>query len=154
VTPAGESVLVDAGNPGARDPGRIAKTAKETARLKRLDYIVVTHLHTDHFGGVADLASLIPIGTLYDSGVDNAPETERAQTTVPAYRAAAVGKRLVIKAGDVIPLKNQPGAGLTRLAVLAARQTISTTTAGRPNAANCANLSEKPVDTSDNANSV
>src|SRR5262245_10168529 len=65
VTPAGESVLVDAGNPGARDPGRIARTAKEVARVQRIDYMVVTHLHIDHFGGVADLAGLIPIGTLY-----------------------------------------------------------------------------------------
>src|SRR5262249_50594799 len=154
VTPAGESILVDAGNPGARDPGRIAKTAKETARLQRIDYMVVTHLHNDHFGGVADLAGLIPIGTLYDNGIDNAPETERAQATVPAYKAAAVGKRVVIKPGDVLPLKSQPGAGLTRLAVIAARQTVATSAAGKPNAANCANATEKPVDTTDNANSV
>src|SRR5262245_2754317 len=82
VTPAGESVLVDAGNPGGRDPGRVAKTAKELAHLQRIDYLVVTHLHNDHFGGVAELASQIPIGTLYENGIDNAPDTERAQATV------------------------------------------------------------------------
>src|SRR5262249_46869288 len=89
VTPARESVLVDAGNPGNRNPGRIAKTAKEIARLERIDYLVVTHLHTDHFGGVAELAGLVPIGTLYENGIDNAPPTERAQATVPAYRDPA-----------------------------------------------------------------
>src|SRR5262245_60307485 len=82
VTPARESVLVDAGNPGGRDAGRIAKTAKELAHLERIDYLVVTHLHVDHFGGVAELAGLIPIGTLYENGIDSAPATERAQATV------------------------------------------------------------------------
>jgi len=66
VTPAGESVLVDTGFPGGRDPGRIHRLATEVAGLKRIDHLVVTHYHLDHFGGVAELALLLPIGALYE----------------------------------------------------------------------------------------
>jgi competence protein ComEC len=40
VTPSGESVLIDSGNPGGRDAERIHKTATEVAGLKRIDYYV------------------------------------------------------------------------------------------------------------------
>src|SRR5882724_4531146 len=53
VSPSGESLLVDAGNPGARDAGRIAATAKE-AGLRQIDYVLVTHYDADHVGGVKD----------------------------------------------------------------------------------------------------
>src|ERR671938_669647 len=73
VTPAGESVLVDAGNPGGRDPQRIHKVATEVAGLKQIDHLVVTHLHRDHYGGVAELAALMPVKTLYENGIESAP---------------------------------------------------------------------------------
>src|SRR5262245_61816635 len=57
VTPAGESVLVDAGNPGGRDSTRVVKTATELAHIARIDTLIVTHLHNDHFGGVAEVAA-------------------------------------------------------------------------------------------------
>ena len=110
VTSAGESVLVDAGNPGPRDSGRIVKVAKESAHLERIDAVVVTHLHNDHFGGVAELAKLIPIGMLYENGIENAPASERAQATVPAYRTAAVRQRLVVEPGDKVSLQAGPGS--------------------------------------------
>src|SRR5437867_12243677 len=75
VTPAGESVLIDSGNPGARDPGRIFKTATQAAGLRKIAYYVTTHFHTDHFGGAAELAALLPIGEVYDNGI---PETDPA----------------------------------------------------------------------------
>src|SRR6186997_392529 len=60
VTPTGESVLIDSGNPGGRDAGRIHKTATEVAGLKKIDHYVTTHFHIDHFGGAAELAALMP----------------------------------------------------------------------------------------------
>ena len=74
VTPAGESILIDSGNPGVRDPGRIHKTT-QVAGLKKIDHYLTTHLHTDHFGGAAELSALIPIGQVYDNGVpDTSPD--------------------------------------------------------------------------------
>src|SRR6202008_2132887 len=69
VTPAGQSLLIDAGFPGDRDAGRIAHVAKEVAGLKQIDHCVVTHWHRDHVGGVAPLAKLIPIKKFYDHGL-------------------------------------------------------------------------------------
>src|SRR5207249_8708893 len=69
VTPSQQSVLIDSGNPGGRDSGRIHKVASEVAGLKRIDHYVTTHFHVDHFGGAAALAKLIPIGELWDNGI-------------------------------------------------------------------------------------
>ncbi|PYK98648.1 MAG: hypothetical protein DME19_11765 [Verrucomicrobia bacterium] len=69
VTPAGESVLIDSGNPGVRDSGRIHHVAAEVADLRTIDYPVTRHFHTDPFGGAAELSGLMPIGAVYDNGV-------------------------------------------------------------------------------------
>src|SRR5205807_7333598 len=68
VTPAGESVLIDCGNPGPRDGGRILRTIKD-AGLKAIDHLVITHWHTDHYGAVARLSQEIPIHHFYDHGI-------------------------------------------------------------------------------------
>src|SRR5580693_1565162 len=67
VSPAGESLLVDAGSPGDRDAGRIVATAKQ-AGLTRIDYLIVTHYDGDHVGGVKDVSDKMPIGTFIDHG--------------------------------------------------------------------------------------
>jgi len=67
VSPSGESLLVDAGNPGDRDADRIAASAKE-AGVSRIDYLVITHYDGDHVGGVKDVASRLPIRTFVDHG--------------------------------------------------------------------------------------
>src|SRR2546422_1202176 len=61
VTPAGESVLIDSGNPGTRDAGRIHRVATQAAGLKQIDHIIATHWHLDHYGGHGELAKLMPI---------------------------------------------------------------------------------------------
>jgi beta-lactamase superfamily II metal-dependent hydrolase len=154
VTPAGESVLVDAGNPGARDSGRIVRTAKDLAHLDHIDAVVVTHLHNDHFGGVAEVAAALPVRALYENGIDSAPSSERAQATVPAFRNLVAGKRVVVQPGDRLQLKQATGAAPLSLRVVAARQKVASGGPARPNAANCHDLVRKPVDTSDNANSI
>src|SRR6185436_18148424 len=73
VTPEDESILIDTGNPGGRDSGRIHKVATEIAGLKKIDHLMITHFHVDHFGGAAEVAELMPVGTVYDKGV---PETD------------------------------------------------------------------------------
>src|SRR4051812_32243721 len=68
VTPAGEALLIDTGNPGRRDPDRIVKAVTEVAGLRQIDYLIVTHYHGDHFGGALTLVEQLPVLNLYDNG--------------------------------------------------------------------------------------
>jgi beta-lactamase superfamily II metal-dependent hydrolase len=154
VTPAGESVLVDAGNPGGRDAGRIFDVATKSAGLRRIDHLVVTHLHRDHFGGVGELAEKMPVGILYENGIESAPEKERSQPELEAFRRAKVGRRVVIKPGDTFELAQSAAAGKLSLQVLAARQALAPGGPARGNAALCKSLESHEPDSSDNANSV
>ncbi|HSJ02309.1 MAG TPA: MBL fold metallo-hydrolase [Verrucomicrobium sp.] len=166
VTPEGESILVDTGNPGGRDAARIHKVATKEAGLKKIDHVVITHFHSDHFGGLAELAALMPVGTLHDKGIpeanvspDNRPnDTSWALASRP-YRAAPVEKRSVIKAGDEVSLRQgaDTKAPALRLRCLGANQKFIEPTPelkGRPANPFASLATSKPADTSDNANSV
>jgi competence protein ComEC len=64
VTPAHQSLLIDTGwtdNDG-RDADRIVAAAKQ-AGISKIDYVLITHFHNDHVGGVPQLTSRIPVGT-------------------------------------------------------------------------------------------
>src|SRR5262249_14983463 len=68
VAPSGESLLIDSGNAGAgavRDAERIVAAAK-VAGLTRIDTLITTHWHGDHYGGMAELAARLPIRTFID----------------------------------------------------------------------------------------
>src|ERR1700733_2739042 len=69
VTPEGRSLLIDTGWPGnaGRDADRIVAAAKN-AGLDHLDYVLLTHYHVDHTGGVPQLVDRIPVGTFVDHG--------------------------------------------------------------------------------------
>jgi competence protein ComEC len=53
VSPSGQSLLIDAGYAGfsGRDANRIEAAAK-AAGVGRIDYLPVTHFHSDHVDGV------------------------------------------------------------------------------------------------------
>src|SRR5215510_4971241 len=79
VAPSGESLLIDSGNAGAgavRDAERIVAAAK-AAGLTRIDTLITTHWHGDHYGGMAELAARLPIRTFIDHG----PNVQPAQAT-------------------------------------------------------------------------
>src|SRR6516225_2161733 len=69
VSPSGESMLIDTGYAGNnnRDANRIAAAAK-AAGVSRIDYLVITHYHGDHAGGVPQLAARLRIGRIFDHG--------------------------------------------------------------------------------------
>ena len=128
VTPAGESVLIDAGNPFERDPGRIHKLATEVAQLKKIDHLIITHFHADHYGGAAELSALMPIGQVYDKGVpetdpDGRPDKSRWAIASAPYRGFKADGRNVIRAGTEIALKQADGPKLA-LRCLAANQQL------------------------------
>src|SRR5215207_6919611 len=158
VTPAGESVLIDAGNPFERDPGRIHKLAAEVAKLKKIDHLIITHFHTDHYGGAAELSALMPIGQVHDKGIpendpDGRPDKGRWAIASAPYRNFKAEGRNLIRAGAEIALKQADGPKLA-LRCLAANQQLADAPAdAAPNPLSAQHV-EKPKDTSDNANSV
>jgi competence protein ComEC len=152
VTPAGESVLIDTGNAGHRDPDRIAQTAAREAGLRQLDHVIITHYHTDHFGGAAKLHEILPIKHLHDNG------TFEGLVDMPdkAYLEFKAEQRSVISPGDLLPLESTDDASLPKveLKCLAARQKFISPPAGAEPTPGCAEFKAKPIDTSDNVNSV
>jgi competence protein ComEC len=102
LSPSGESMLIDTGwAVGDRDAKRIY-AATQQAGLKKIDYLVISHFHADHVGGLAALSKMIPIGRFFDHGDDIEKEN---QQWLDSYRAASAGKRTIVKPGDEIPLK-------------------------------------------------
>src|SRR5215472_12375430 len=85
VSPSGQSLLIDAGYTGfgGRDADRIAKAAK-TAGVKRIDYLLVTHFHSDHVGGVPNLLERLPVSVFLDHG----PSIEEQGKYPEAYAKA------------------------------------------------------------------
>jgi beta-lactamase superfamily II metal-dependent hydrolase len=116
VTPAGEAVLIDCGNPGARDADRIHKTAQAIG-LKAIDHLVITHWHADHYGGVARLSKLLPIHHYYDHGIPDKldEDPKNFPLLIAAYKAATKGKSRILKPSDEIQLKQKEGAPAVRL---------------------------------------
>lgn len=133
VSPSGQSMLLDAGNPGSngRDANRIVE-ACQAAGVKRIDYMVVTHYDGDHVGNVPALLDKMPAVTFVDHG-ENVQKDDFTLKSVSAYMAlAAKGKRLTVKPGDKIPIK-----GFDALVVMAAGKAITAPLkgAGQPNPA-------------------
>jgi competence protein ComEC len=157
VTPAGESVLIDSGNPGGRDSRRIHEATK-VAGLKAIDHYVTTHFHSDHFGGAAELSRLIPIRNVWDNGIpetnpDGGTDTEKWLATIKPYRDMKVEKRQVIEPGQSLPLKSE-GQPKLALRCLIAKQRLEPGADARKSNPACADGREKEPDTSDNKNSI
>jgi competence protein ComEC len=150
VTPTNESILIDTGNPGNRDPQRIVQAVAKVPGLRRIDHLIITHYHRDHFGGASLLATLMPIGTVYDNGkFEGMPDDPGKE-----YFELKCEKRVVIAPGDKIPVKQGTGPSLS-LTCLGTRQTFVAPQADEAeNAEVCATHRPKERDGSDNANSV
>src|ERR1022692_4688114 len=106
VYPSGESMVVDTGWGGhnKRDAERIAAAAK-AAGVKKIDYLVITHYHADHVGGIAQLAEKMPIRNFVDHGA-NVEDSKAAQVLFNEYAAfRAKGNHIEVKPGDTIPIK-------------------------------------------------
>lgn len=157
VTPEGESVLIDTGLPGVRDPERIHKAAKE-AGLEKIDHLITSHFHLDHFGGAAELSALMPIRHVWDNGIPeinpdkNRPNDRRFPRLIAPYREMDVQTRHVIEPGDFIPLSQTAHAPAFSIQCLAAQQKILSHSG--TGSADCDLAEDKEEDLSDNANSI
>jgi competence protein ComEC len=114
VSPSGQSLLIDTGWPGfdGRDANRIVAATK-LAGVKQIDYLLITHYHRDHVGGVTALADRIKIGTFVDHG----PNQEDSDVTREDYAAyeklLPKAKHLTLRPGDGLPMKGITVRALT-----------------------------------------
>ncbi len=152
VSPSGQSLLVDTGWRGfdGRDAARIVEAAKK-AHIKRLDYVLITHYHRDHVGGVPALANVMKIGTFIDHG----PNREDSKVTKEDYfdyerTLPKAADHIVAKPGDTIPVK---GLDITVLAADGEHIATPLAGAGQPNPA-CASAKPRQNDPSENARSI
>ena len=152
VDPDGESLLIDTGwdDFGGRDADRIVAAAK-SAGIDHIDDLILTHYHTDHAGGVPQLAARMKIGAFFDHGPN--VETSSAETSrnYAAYeKVAAMAKRVTVKPGDVLPIK---GMHVEVLAAAGAHIAQPLPGAGQPNPL-CASEPNYPPDPSENSQSA
>jgi beta-lactamase superfamily II metal-dependent hydrolase len=90
VTPDGKSLLIDTGNPeDSRSTGSNPSSARIAAAahalgVKKIDYLLTTHYHGDHIGGLEGLLARMPIDTFIDHGEN------RETTASPSPTAAQI----------------------------------------------------------------
>jgi len=155
VTPAGESILVDCGNPGTRDADRI-HAAAQTAGLKAIDHLIITHWHLDHYGGIARLSELMPIHHYYDHGIPHslAEDPQNFPLLIQAYKKAAADKRRTLKPGDEIALKQNDGSPRIGLRCLCGGGEVIPDKDGAPANPIAPEHKPQPEDKTDNARSL
>jgi len=151
VGPTGSSLLIDtgwAGNNG-RDAERV-QAAMRDAGITRIDHLLVTHFHTDHVGGVPELAKRVPIGEFLDHG-ENREDSDITRHDYAAYLKAIGDKpRRIVHPGDTIDL-----SGLSVVVITADGDHINALPGIKPEPNSwCASEPRPEADPSENAHSV
>jgi competence protein ComEC len=151
VTPSGQSMLVDAGWPGNnyRDADRIIAACKK-AKVKQIDYLLVTHYHRDHVGGVAQLASRFPVKSYITHGPNNETDKGGRDMTESFEEAAKGTPQIAVKPGDKLPLK---GVDATVVAADGNQIAAALDGAGAANPL-CAAEQRKDADPTENGRSI
>ncbi len=151
VTPSGGSLLIDTGwgYHAYRDADRIVAIAKR-AKIKKIDYVLITHYHADHVGGVPQLVAKMPVSTFIDHG-PNREDSNSTSHLYSEYQAAIAGSNHILATpGDKLPIK-----GLDVEVVSSDGNLIGQPLpgAGQPNAF-CSGVPQKATDATENARSV
>ncbi len=108
-SPSGQTLLFDGGDNG-RGTG-VVLPLLQAKGISHLDYMVASHYHADHIGGLDEVAGGVSVGTAYDRGWQYGSST----ATFNSYVAAVSSFRQQIQPGQVIDLGE--GVTVTCLAV-------------------------------------
>jgi len=104
VAPSGRTLLVDSGGAGKDD---VIRTVMAQAGVTSIDHFIVTHYHSDHYGGIPGLvaAPSIPVGMFHDRG-DKAflPASRLTSPTYIAYQNAGGAGADHLMRGETIQL--------------------------------------------------
>ena len=153
VTPAGESILIDSGNPGDRDAGRIAAAARQMG-VTEISHYITTHWHSDHVGGIGPLARLIPVRAIYGHRLPDPLPGDINADLIAAWKAVS-STPTFLAAGDSITLRGKRGTPTPKLRVLAANGLVQGEKEGAPPITTCDKGHQAmPEDVSDNARSL
>lgn len=151
VSPSGASLLVDTGwaDHNGRDAERI-QAAMHQAGVSRIDYLLITHYHADHVGGVPNLVARVPVERFYDHG-PNREDSNSTRQGYTAYLKAVDGHpRHILHPGEKIPVP-----GLNIVVLTADGEHIHTVPGIKP-VPNpyCAGERQWPADPSENSRSA
>ena len=105
VSPSKTSLLVDTGWPdnNGRDANRIV-AAMHDAGISKLDYVLITHFHVDHVGGVPNLVEQVKVGQFLDHG-ENREDSDITRHDYAAYlKAIGNTPRRIVHPGDTIDI--------------------------------------------------
>lgn len=91
-TPGGRNILVDAGDTFASSA---VVSYLQAEGVKSLDVVVISHPHTDHIGGMAQVLSSFTVSAVYDPGYPQTTDTylnllsQIEQKDIPYHQAQA-----------------------------------------------------------------
>lgn len=153
VTPEGKSLLIDTGWPdnNGRDADRIM-TAAKLAGIKQIDFLLLTHYHMDHAGGITQLAAEIPIRTVIDHGENREAKDEVTEQVWEDYQKLVTKEkltRIIAKPGDMLPLE-----GVEARVISSDGELIEKPLNGGGKNAACNNSEKRPADQSENGRSL
>lgn len=162
VTPQGESLLIDSGEDLDRDASRIHYVATQVARLKQIDHVVITHWHSDHFGGAYRLSRLMPLRKFYaNRSIPEAAPDPSSPAQVPLiskslaqFKSVAAGKLDALTPGAGLQLRQGSSGPKLEIRCLAADKKFVTAREGAPVNSACSKKKAGPEDKTDNARSL